>query len=148
MVSALEIGEHSEPPPATQTLYPFPMLTLAAALRIGLTFPNVEKSTYFGSPALKVHGQMMACVPTHKSAEPNSLLIRVDRNARPALLAEDPNLYYAPDHYLGYDGVLIRLAQCTPELAHDLMAMAHRYATKKLTRRTPSPSPGRRKPRS
>ncbi len=123
------------------------MLTLAAAFRIGLTFPGVEECPYWGASALKVNGQMMACVPTHKTAEPNSLLIRVDRADRPALLAEAPGLYYAPDHYLGYDGVLIRLAQCTPELAHDLMAMAHRFATKKLTRKSPPRSPGRRKPR-
>jgi hypothetical protein len=65
-----------------------------------------------------VRGNLMAGVPTNKSAEPNtrgprraafargggnSILIRIDRNDRPA---EDPNLDYAPDHYLGYDGVL------------------------------------------
>ena len=121
------------------------MLTEAAAFRIGLTFPGVEDSTYFGARALKVQGQMMACVPSHKSAEPGSLLIRVDRADRPALLAESPGLYYAPDHYLGYDGVLIRLAQCTPELAHDLMAMAHRFVTRKLPRKSAARSP---KPRT
>jgi hypothetical protein len=108
-------------------------ITVAAAFRIGLTFPGVEESTSFGAPALKVHGQMMACVPTNKAAEPNSLLIRVARADRPALLAEAPELYYAPEHYLGYDGVLIRLAHCTPELAHDLMAMAHRFVTRKAS---------------
>jgi len=120
-------------------------LTLAAALRIGLTFPGVEESTSFGAPALKVHGQMMACVPTNKSAEPNSLLIRVDRADRPALLAESPDLYYAPDHYLGYDGVLIRLAHCTPELAHDLFAMAHNFVTRKLSRKPAPRKPSARK---
>lgn len=139
---------------ARQTLYPDPMLTLAAAFRIGLTFPNVEESPYWGTRALKVNGQMMACIPTNKSAEPNSLLIRVDRADRPALLAESPDLYYAPDHYLGYDGVLIRLAHCTPELAHDLLAMAHRFVTRKgpaagSPKRKPAPrQPSSRKSRS
>jgi len=105
-------------------------LTLAQALQVGRTFPGVEESTYFNSPALKLRGQMMACVPTHKSAEPNSLLIRVARADRAALLTEAPDLYYAPDHYLGFDGVLIRLAHCTPELAHDLMAMAWNFTTR------------------
>jgi hypothetical protein len=73
----------------------------------------------------------MACVPTNKAAEPNSILIRIDRNDRPALLAEDPNLYYAPDHYLGYDGVLVRLQNLTPEILHDLLAMAHKFVTRK-----------------
>jgi len=110
-------------------------LTLAHALKIGRTFPNVEESTTFGAPALKVKGTVMACVPTNKAAEPNSLLIRMDRRDRPALLAEAPDLYYAPDHYLGYDGVLIRLAHCTPELARDLMAMAHKFVTRQPRKR-------------
>jgi hypothetical protein len=123
-------------------------ITLAAALQIGLTFPNVEESTSFGSPALKVRGQMMACVPTNKSAEPNSLLIRIDRCDRPALLAESPDLYYAPEHYLGYDGVLVRLAHCTPELAHDLLAMAHNFVACKLSRKPVPRKSSVRKPRS
>lgn len=106
-------------------------LTIADALRIGRAFPNVEESTSWGAPALKVCGQMMACVPTNKSAEPGSLLIRMDRAERPALLAEAPELYYAPDHYLGYDGVLVRLAHCTPELMRDLLAMAHKFVSRK-----------------
>ncbi len=133
--------------PPRPTLYPDPMVTLETVWQTGLTFPNVEQSTTWGAPALKVRGNLMACVPTHKSAEPNSLLIRVDRADRPALLAEAPNLYYAPDHYLGYDGVLIRLAHCTPELAHDLMAMAHRFATRKLPRKSASRTPAPRKSR-
>jgi hypothetical protein len=116
-------------------------LTLAAALRIGLALPNVEESTSFGAPALKVHGQMMACVPTNKAAEPNSLLLRIDRRDRPALLAESPDLYYCPDHYVGYDGVLVRLTHLTPELAHDLLAMAHRFVSRK-----PASAPRRKSP--
>ncbi|MFZ0273085.1 MAG: hypothetical protein WB524_26545 [Acidobacteriaceae bacterium] len=56
------------------------------------------------------------------------ILIRIDRNARPA---EDPNLDYAPDHDLGYDGVLVRLQHLTPAILHDLLAMAHKFATRK-----------------
>ena len=103
---------------------------------MGVTFPGVEMGVSWGSTALKVKGagskmQLMACVPTNKSAEPGSLLIRIDRKVRAALLEESPELYYAPDHYLGYDGVLVRLAHLTPDLLHDLLAMAHRFVTRK-----------------
>ncbi len=108
-------------------------VTVAEALRMGRALPNVEEGMSWGAPALKVCGQMMACVPTNKSAEPGSFLIRMDRAERPALLAEAPDLYYAPDHYLGYDGVLVRLARCTPELMHDLLAMAHKFVSRKRT---------------
>ena len=86
-------------------------VTLETAWKIGAAFPGVEKSTAFGSPALKVKRpggklELMACVPTNKAAEPGSLLVRVDRRERASMLEEAP----APDHYLGYDGVLVRLA--------------------------------------
>ena len=106
------------------------MVTLETVWRTGLTFPSVEESTSWGAPALKVRGNLMACVPTNKAAEPNSILIRIDRRDRPALLAESPGLYYAPEHYLGYDGVLVRLAHLTPEILHDLLAMAHKFTTR------------------
>jgi hypothetical protein len=130
------------------------MVTLETVWQTGLTFPNVEKSTTWGAPALKVRGNLMACVPTNKAAEPNSILIRIDRNSRPALLAEDPNLYYAPDHYLGYDGVLDRLQHLNPEVLHDLLAMAHKFVTRKgpaahFSKSKPAPrQPNSRKSRS
>jgi hypothetical protein len=115
-------------------------VSLDAVWQMGAPFHGVEKSTTFGSPALKVKGpggklQVMACVPTNKAAEPGSLLIRVDRRARATLLEEAPEIYYAPDHYLGYDGVLVRLAQLTPELLHDLLATAHNFVTRKRSGR-------------
>jgi hypothetical protein len=120
--------------------YPDDMpVTLDQVWRTGLTFPNVEESTAFGKPALKVRGNLMAAVPTNKSAEPGSLLIRIDRNDRAALLAESPDLYYAPDHYLGYDGVLVRLARLKPDILRDLLAMAHKFTTRKPQARKPHP---------
>lgn len=104
-------------------------VTLDMIWQIGVTFPGVEKSTAYNSPALKVRGKLMACVPSHKSAEPGSIMFRINRNDRTSLLAESPSLYYAPDHYFLYDAVLVRLARLTPELAHDLLAMAYRFVT-------------------
>jgi len=119
-----------------ERLMPKSGVTLDAVWRIGATFPGVEKSTAYGSPALKVKGksgklQIIAGVPTNKSAEPGSLMIRVDRRARKALLEEAPQLYYAPDHYLGYDAVLVRLAQVTPELLYDLLATAYNFVIRR-----------------
>lgn len=111
-------------------------VTFDTTWQIAAKFPGVEKSTAYGSPALKVNGpggklQIMVCVPTNKSAEPGSLMIRLDRRERAALLEEAPELYYAPDHYLNYDAVLVRLAQLKPELLHDLLAMSYNFITRK-----------------
>lgn len=111
-------------------------VTLDQVWAMGAELPGVARSTAWGSPALKVKGrngklELMAGVPTHKSAEPGSLLFRMDRRERAALIEEAPELYYAPEHYVGYDAVLARVARLTPELAHDLLAMAHRFVTGK-----------------
>ena len=45
---------------------------------IGLALPGVEESIAHGQPALKVHGKLLACVPAHRSAEPDSLVVLVD----------------------------------------------------------------------
>jgi hypothetical protein len=121
-------------------MYPLAM-TVAAVFRIARAMPGVEESTAFGAPALKVKGKLMAAVPTNKSAEPGSLMFRMDRRSRAALLAEAPDLYYAPDHYLDYDAVLVRLNRLTPELARDLLAMAHRFVTTRGTEQGPGQSP-------
>ena len=113
-----------------------PGVSLDAVWKAGTVLPNVVRSTAYGSPALKVRGQLMACVPTNKAAEPGSLMFRVDRKDRPSLLAEAPDIYYITDHYVGYDAVLVRLERLSPELLHDLLAMSHRFVTKKNLSRT------------
>ena len=55
-----------------------------AVRKIGCTLPGVEESTAYGSPALKVHGKLFACIAINKAAEPNSLMVRMpfeDRDA-------------------------------------------------------------------
>ena len=43
----------------------------------------------YGSPALKLDGRLLACLPIHRSAEPESLVVRTDFDQRAALLAEE-----------------------------------------------------------
>ena len=112
--------------------------------KIGLALPGVEASTAYGAPALKVRGKLMACVPTHRSAEPNSLVLRVGFEDRAELLAAAPDVYYVTDHYLGYSAVLVRLSRVTPDVLRDLLSMAHKFVTALDARRSPSRS--RRKP--
>jgi hypothetical protein len=75
--------------------------------KIGLALPGVEESTAYGAPALKVHAKLLACVPSHRSAEPGSLVVRVGFDDRAELLAAAPDVYYVTDHYLNYNAVLV-----------------------------------------
>jgi len=112
--------------------------------KIGLTLPGVEASTAWGAPALKVGGKLMACVPTHRSAEPDSLLVRVGFEDRAELLAAAPDVYYLTDHYVGYTAVLVRMSRVAPDVLRDLLGMAHKFVAAPAPRRKPSRK--RRKP--
>jgi hypothetical protein len=112
--------------------------------KIGLALPGVQESTAYGAPALKIHGTLLACVPTHRSAEPGSLAVRVGFDDRAELLAAAPDVYYVTDHYLNYSAVLVRLSHVTPDILKDLLGMAHKFVTAHASRRSPSRS--RRKP--
>ncbi len=105
---------------------------------IALTLPGVEESTAYGVPALKVNGKLMASVPANRSAEPASLVVRVDLDDRAELLAGDPAVYYVTDHYVGYSAVLVRLSRVTPDALRDLLGMAYKFVTRKAAPRLPA----------
>ena len=97
-------------------------INFEAVRKIGLALPGVEESTAYGSPALKVHGKLLACIPAHRSAEPGSLAVRVGFEDRAELLAADPEVYYVTEHYAGYSAVLVRLSRVDADVLPDLLA--------------------------
>jgi hypothetical protein len=102
---------------------------------IGRTLPDVEMTTSWGQPTLKVGGRMFACIASHKSAEPNSLVVMMDFADRDALIEDDPGTYYLKEHYLNYPCVLVRLSRVHRDALHDLITGAHRYVSAKRKRK-------------
>lgn len=109
---------------------------------MGLTLPDVEEGTVYGTPALKVRGKMFACIPSHRSAEPNSLAVRIDFGQRDELIAADPKTYYLKEHYVNYPVVLVRLTHVQHDALRDLLLMAWRFVS---TRGKRPPRPRKRK---
>jgi hypothetical protein len=111
--------------------------TFDAVRDIGVALPDVMVSTYYGTPALKLGGRMLACMASHRSAEPDTLVVRVDFDRRDLLIAEDPATYYLTEHYAGYPSVLVRLSRVRPETLRDLLLVAWRTVSreKPLVRR-------------
>jgi len=105
---------------------------------IRLALPGVEESTAYRQPALKVHGKLLACIPTNPSAEPGSLVVRVDFDDRAELLAADPDVYYVTVHYVGSTAVLVRLSRVNPDVLRDLLGMAYKFVTRKALPRSPA----------
>src|SRR4029077_16395418 len=98
--------------------------------KIGLALPGVEEGTAYGSPALKVRGKLLACVPIHRSAEPGSLAVRADFEDRAELLAAEPEGYYVTEDYVGYSAVLVRLSRVNADVLRDLLGMAYKFVTR------------------
>jgi hypothetical protein len=109
-------------------------VTFDTVREIGLALEDVEESTMYGALALKVRGNLLACTAINKSAEPDSLVVRVDFDQRDALLAEAPETYYVTDHYVNYPSVLVRLSQIRRDELRDLLTSAWRYVTSQKKR--------------
>jgi hypothetical protein len=103
---------------------------------IGRTLPDVEVTTTWGKPALKVQGKMFVCIASHKSAEPNTLVVMMDFAERNALVEEDPGTYYLKEHYVNYPCVLVRLARVRAEALRDLITGAHRFVNAKARKKS------------
>jgi hypothetical protein len=103
---------------------------------IGRTLPDVEVTTTWGQPTLKVRGKMFVCMASHKSAEPNTLVVMMDFADRDVLIEEDPDTYYLKEHYVGYPCVLVRLSRIHPDALRDLIVGAHGYVRAKGKRKS------------
>jgi len=90
----------------------------------GLALPGVEAGTAYGNLALQAHEKLLACVPTHRSAEPNSLVATVDFSDRAQLLADAPDVYSVTEHSLGFPSVLVRLSRVEVGILRDLPGKA------------------------
>ena len=101
--------------------------------KLGTKLPDVVVATYFGMPALKLDGQMVACMASHKSAEPDTLVVRIDFFERDLRIANEPDIYYLKPHYVNYACVLTRLSRIDDEALGDLLESGWRFVTKKKT---------------
>ena len=102
------------------------------AIATGL--PDVEASTIHGVPSLKVRGRLLTCPALHRSAEPDTLAVRIDFDQRAELMAAKPDVYYVTDHYVNYPTVLVRLSRIDRESLGDLLTMAWRFVSSKTKR--------------
>jgi hypothetical protein len=96
-------------------------------LELGALLPGVKASSSKLGIALKLKGQLVACTAINRSAEPNSLMVRMDFPARDALLEKQPDTYYMTSHYRGYPTVLVRLAKIKRGELRSLLEQAAQF---------------------
>lgn len=116
-------------------------VTFETVKELGLSLPRVTEGTMYGAPALKLDGQLLACVPNHKSAEPDSLAVRIDFDQRDGLLADAPDTYYLKPHYVGFECVLVRLKRIHPDALQELLKASWQFVNgRPRNRRVPAGS--------
>jgi hypothetical protein len=106
-------------------------LTFDDVRRMSADLPGVEEGTAWGVPALKLRGRFFACMASHSSAEPNTLVVRLDFDQRDALVADAPETYYLRPHYVGHESVLVRLSRIDREALRDLLHASWRFVSAK-----------------
>jgi len=116
-------------------------LGFAEVRAVALGFPEVEATRrYDGSPVLEAGGCFMAGLATHESAEPESVVVRIDPEQRRYLLEEAPDIYYLTDPYGKCPVVLVRLGSLGRDALRDLLAMAWRATMAKTGKSRPKAS--------
>jgi hypothetical protein len=117
------------------------MLDFDTVKEIGRSLAGVTDGTAYGAPALKLRGKLLACIPTNKSAEANSLMVRIDLERRAQLLRRSPEIYYVTDHYAPHPTVLVRLSRITLTELTQLLREGWDFASAKASKTV---RPGRR----
>jgi hypothetical protein len=106
--------------------------TFAIVRTLGLALPDVEATTkYDGSPVLKLGGCFMAGLATHRSAESNTLVVRIAVDDREWLLRDAPDTYYLTDYYRKYPLILVRLSYVDRDALSDLLSVSWRLTAAK-----------------
>ncbi len=107
------------------------LVTYDTVRRAGLTLPNVEESTSYGTPALKIKGKLF--VRLHQDLD--KIVVKMPFDRREELMAADPETYFITDHYRDYPWILVSLAKVPPDALPDLLKIAHREAAREKKRR-------------
>jgi hypothetical protein len=94
---------------------------------IAAELPDVEEGIAWRVPVWRLRGRILACTASHKSAEPDTLVVVIGFDQRDAMIADDPATYYLKPHYENYPSVLVRLSQIKRDALKDLLQSACRF---------------------
>jgi hypothetical protein len=86
----------------TLAVYGKEMIDFDVVREIAVALPDVKESTIHGAPLLKARGRLLTCPALHSSAEPNSLMVRIDFERRAELMKAEPDVYYLTNHYANH----------------------------------------------
>jgi hypothetical protein len=99
-------------------------VSLETVRRLALALPGMEEGTSYGTCAFRVRGAFVARL----REDGESLVVKLDFEARDLLLEADPEVYFTTDHYRGYPSVLVRLSRVRADALRSVLEQAWRRA--------------------
>lgn len=115
------------------------MSTWATVKKLGKQLPEVEESTWAGTPSLKVRKRSFV-----RLREPDVIVVLADLEEKEALLRSEPDVFFTTPHYDGYPALLVRLSAIEPdELAEILEDSWRRVAPKRVVKAFDESAPDR-----
>ena len=108
------------------------MPTWDDVIRIATALPEVEESTSYGTPSLKVRKKGFARLRTEADG---GLMVRCPLEEKEALLASGDPAFYTTPHYDGYGSILIDLDAIDEERLAELIDQAWRGSAPVTLRR-------------
>jgi hypothetical protein len=101
----------------------------ATVRELALALPDVIDSSTLRGIGFKARGRLLACKAINRSAEPETLMVRVGAADRDRLIAEDPEVFYLTPHYLVNASVLVRLKHVSRNALQTVLGLAWQFVT-------------------
>lgn len=106
------------------------MSTWATVKKLGKRLPEVEESTWAGTPSLKVRKRSFV-----RLREDDVIVVLIDEDEKEALLRAEPEVFFTTPHYNGYPAMLVRLSAIEPDELEELLIESwRRVAPKRLVK--------------
>jgi hypothetical protein len=105
----------------------------ATVRELALALPDVTANSTMRGISFKARGKLLACRAVHRSAEPETLVVRIGRQERDRLIAAEPAIYYLTPHYLVHESVLVRLTKIDAKALTAVFSSAWQFVAGKVT---------------
>jgi hypothetical protein len=101
--------------------------------KIALAWPEVEDSTSYGTPSLKVRKKMLVRL---KEDGDSLVMPSLPQDERDVLVARAPKVFYFTDHYRDYPMMVIRLSETSRAIVEPFLRRRWReLASKAVVRK-------------
>ena len=125
--------------PATRQRSTRKALNFEAVRQIALSLPEVEERITNWGWSFRVRGKMLACQAVHRSAERDSLVVKIGFQDRERLLAAEPDKFYLTPHYVPYPSLLVRVPKMSRSGMRSVLQLARRFVVHETDRDRGSP---------